>query len=302
LDVDSVGVYSLSILDPYLILHTWNLPDFAKIYNVNTLEYFGDFFQRGQGPDDFLQFEIVKQEFPYIYVNDMQNKQLNVVNLQKTLIDNKTCIEKKWNYRKMIDPLLSFYKDDTCLLIKNINWREKTLNYVLYNPVTETIINEFTPLYAFPIIDEIRNGMGTTADRMKPDGSKIVSLSFIADQIDVFDVEKWMGFSVTTSNEDFDYEHIVNTLPDERKKYYYGLPVCSNEYIFVLYYNHKSEDDHKHEIHVIDWEGNPKFKLILDYGIIAISVDFENSVLYGIRGGDDNVFRYDIKAIMDKYK
>ncbi|MCC8145817.1 MAG: TolB-like 6-bladed beta-propeller domain-containing protein, partial [Bacteroidales bacterium] len=61
---------------------------------------------------------------------------------------------------------------------------------------------------------------------------------------------------------------------------------------FALY-NIKDEKE-KVEVHIIDWNGNPVSKLVLDRYVRYITVDTENKVLYGINDVSENLYKYDI--------
>jgi hypothetical protein len=78
------------------------------------------------------------------------------------------------------------------------------------------------------------------------------------------------------------------------KEFYFSYPYCSNNFIFALYRNNKNNNV---ELHIIDWNGNPFCKLVLDRDIRVFSIDFGNGFMYGVSDMDEKIYRYDISRI-----
>jgi hypothetical protein len=66
---------------------------------------------------------------------------------------------------------------------------------------------------------------------------------------------------------------------------------CSDE-------KNDTKDSNNIELHIIDWEGNPIYKLFLDQRIEVFSVDFDSGFMYGISKVEEKLYRYDITDIL----
>jgi hypothetical protein len=297
LNVDSIGVNGVTILGKYLIMNIYGDPYLTQIYDLKTLDLVGKFLLKGQGPDDFGYIGVIKEEYPHLWVQDRAYKNIQAINVED-LIANKQATGKKIRYDNIVYPLNAFYVNDTCLLIKSFDIN-RGLYYFYYNPESGVLSHEIT-MYNYLITSDIlQTKMIALADCMKPDGTKIVSLSGVLDQVDILDMhhpEK--NISVTTTNHRYSYEYIKNTRSDDMQTSYFSYPYCSDELIFALYENNDTKDANNIELHIIDWEGNPVYKLLLDQRIGIFSIDFDNGFMYGISIVEEKLYRYDIKDIL----
>jgi hypothetical protein len=79
------------------------------------------------------------------------------------------------------------------------------------------------------------------------------------------------------------------------KSFYFAQPYCSDKLISALYRNNEKNTV---ELHIIDWDGNPVCKLILDRKLKSATVDFDAGFMYGVSEMEDRVYRYDIRDIL----
>ncbi|MDR1170266.1 MAG: TolB-like 6-bladed beta-propeller domain-containing protein, partial [Prevotellaceae bacterium] len=124
-------------------------------------------------------------------------------------------------------------------------------------------------------------------------GSKIVSSAGCLDQLDILDiVHPDKSISVTENDYLFDYEYI-KSLGDNSKDFYL-FSCCSDNLICASYYRSNIM-----EIHIMDWNGNPVCKLILDRKIKDFTVDFDNGFMYTVSLGEERIYRYDIRDMLN---
>ena len=297
IEVDSIGNAGVYKLGTYLIVCVYGQSYYAKIYEQSTLHYIGDFFNWGQGPDDFLSFEIIKIDFPFLWVQDSKKKQIKVIDLVKTVEETHIVVEKVLSYKNIIDPFNVFFVNDSCLLIKNFDV-EKGLHYLKYNPQTDSVIDNGFSMYNYPVPYEISSKMLVLADCIHPNGKKVACVTGVLNQIDILDLEHpEKSLSVTTEKKLIDYNYVKNTEEEEMEEFYFSYPVCSERFIFALFRNNTNETI---EIHVIDWNGNPITKLTFDEKINIFTIDFNQGVLYGVTAVEEKTFRYDIKSIINR--
>lgn len=298
LNIDSIGVSGVNILGRYLIVQIYGSHYLTQIYDLETLDLIGDFLLKGHGPNDFGYIDIIKKEYPYFWVQDRLYENVQLINIEEIIGNKQTTAKKKLRYDNIVEPLNAFYINDTCLLIKSFNV-DKGLYYFYYNPQKSILSNEVI-MYNYPITSDILYGkMIPLADCMKPDGTKIVSISGILDQIDILDIhypEK--SISVTTTNYQYDYKYIKNVRSDEMKTFYFSYPYCSDKFVFALYENEDVSPPHNIELHIIDWDGNPLQKFSLDQRIGFFSIDFDSGYMYGVSEIEEKLYRYNIKDII----
>ncbi|MDR1593634.1 MAG: TolB-like 6-bladed beta-propeller domain-containing protein [Prevotellaceae bacterium] len=301
LNIDSIGVRKALVLDKYLIVETYQQNCFTKIYDLSSLNFLGDFLCRGQGPADVLYAQLEYAKSPSLYIEDLNSKSIKIVEIFETMNDGSlrlsVSIKNTLKYRdgSFADAEKALYVNDTLLWVKSYDAMDKEMMYYCkYNPVKKEITDKI-PLYNYPVTPEIRyQKMITLFDFIKPDGSKIVSTIGSLDQLDIYNlVEPDKSISVTQNDHLFDYEYIKYN--ENMWDFYFAQPYCSDNLIFALY---RSPANNVVEVHVIDWDGNPVCKLILDRMIKSLTVDFDAGFMYGVSSIEDRTYRYDIRNIL----
>ena len=298
LNIDSIGVSGVTILGQYLIVQIYGSNYLIQVYDLKTLSLIGNFLLKGHGPNDFGYIDIIKKEYPHFWVQDRLYENIQLINIEDIIENKQAAAKKKLRYDNIVEPLNAFYINDTCLLIKSFDV-DKGLYYFYYNP-QKGILSHEVIMYNYPITSDILyTKMIPLADCMKPDGTKIVSISGLSDQIDILDIhhpEK--SISVTTTKYQYDYEHIKNIRGDEMQTFYFSYPYCSDKLVFALYENKDVSPPNNIELHIIDWEGNPVYNLSLDQRIGFFSIDFDSGFMYGVSEVEEKLYRYDIKDII----
>ena len=290
-NIDTIGIAGVDVYPPFLIVKNYRLPFFTQIYRESDSFYLGDYFHKGEGPKSFLDFQIIKKRYPYLWIKDSKKKQVSLINT-KGFEDNSFEIEKVYSFSKAIDPFNVFFINDTCLLIKDFDVN-KGLYYSKYNPQKEEKISNDYILYNYPITYPLMNKMLTLSDQVHPDGNKIVSITGIFDQIDIVNLkDSLLNISVTTSNDIIDYHAIKDKEDADLKEYYFSIPFCDENAIFILYRSQKSEQV---EVHIIKWNGDPITKLLLNKNIRDITVDNSLNVLYGIEAETEYLYKFNLK-------
>jgi hypothetical protein len=299
LNVDSIGIYKVEILDQYLILGIYSQECFVKIYDLRSLNFIGDFFCKGQGPEDFVYAFIEHVKSPYIRIEDRPCGLIKIINILETVADmnRQLSIKNTINYLGAFsaNQLRSLYVNDTLLWIKTYDRYKEKMLYHKYNPAKQKIIDEME-IYNYPVPVSIQNEMAIFADCIKPDGSKIVSTTAILDQLDIFNLAyPDKSISVTEKKYLLDYEYIKIQKNENLKTFYFSFPRCTENLIYALYRNH---ENHTVELHIIDWNGNPICKLLPDRKLKDCTIDFDNGFMYGISDVEERIYRYDIRNIL----
>jgi hypothetical protein len=80
----------------------------------------------------------------------------------------------------------------------------------------------------------------------------------------------------------------------EGGKRFYSFSCCSDNLICAAYYSSDVLGGNVMEIHIMDWNGNPVCKLILDRKIKDFTVDFDSGFMYAVSLEEERIYRYDI--------
>lgn len=293
ISADTIGIGYVQVYAPYIILGTYRLPHFTQIYTCDDdYKFIGSFFNKGQGPKDFLAFTIIKKKYPYLWIKDYNNRKVSLLNVTEGFNDGVFQIVKTYSYKKIADPFNVFYLNDTCLLIKDFDVN-KGLYYYKYNPITEKKTGNDYIIYNYPITNLLMNKILTLADAIHPNGDKIVSITEAFDQIDIINLkDTLLNLSVTTNRHIVDYNYVNNTEEEKLKQYYFDIPYCNENAIFVLYHSERQEQT---EVHIINWSGESIAKLYLDKKIRGMDVDTSQNYLYGVEESTEYVYRFDLK-------
>jgi hypothetical protein len=309
-DIDSIGVKNVFVSGRYLIACVYGHPYFLQIYELPDLKFLGNYLIHGQGPNDVIRASAVRDKgYPNIEIDDWGAMRLKIVNIEELIKGENSATKKNIYYlpiyRRQITTTVTFYVNDSCLLVKTqIPWAGRDDvddSYLKYNPIIDSILYTYD-LYNYPVSTEMTNRIYHLADCMKPDGTKIACYTGFLDQIDILDINNPdRNFSVSTNNSDIsDVAQYVNKLKnteEELPDFYLSIPVCTNSLIFAMYRNNQTENL---EIHIIDWNGKPVCKLLLDRELNRISFDEEHGVIYGVEMETEKTYKYDVKQYLAK--
>ncbi|WP_106829739.1 hypothetical protein [Parabacteroides pacaensis] len=291
-EIDTIGPLQIDFFLPYIITTVYRSPYFAKIYNDQLKEDLGYYFSKGLGPKEFLSFGILnqRQENP-LWVQDYVNKRLYNIDLLETIKEKDASIKKRISYKEIEDPLQLFYFSDSLFLIKSFE-NQKGLMYRWYNPIQKNFVKNEILLYKEVLVQKDLNNIMTLADCLKPDGSKIASLTGSLNQIDILDLkDNRLNLSFTTGKQ-------VITLQDVQEgrinDYYLSLPRCNDHLIFALFQN--KQNNNSKEIHVISWSGEPLYRLCIKEDLRDFNINWNTKILYGI-DSNDIIYKYDISAL-----
>ena len=253
------------------------------------MKFTGNFFHIGAGPKDFRSFNIIKKDYPRLWIQDYINKEIKLINVEHGFDDMNYTVEKTYNYKTVTEPLNVFSLHDTCLIIKAYD-PAKRLYYLKYNPQQKLSSKEYN-LYNYPVDNSLMNKMLVMADEIHPQGNKIVSITSSFNQIDILNMDSpEQNISVTTDKNLVQYQNIVNT--DAIQRYYFSMPICNDSLIMVLYNTDKPDNV---QIHVIDWDGNPIARLHLDKKITYFNIDFKQKIIYGLHEETEQLYMFSIK-------
>lgn len=291
-EIDTIAPLQIDFFSPYVITTVYKSKYFTKIYNTSTKEDLGYYCSKGIGPKEFLSLGILnqKQENP-LWLQDYANKTVYNIDIAKTIKNKEPYIRKKFSFNEIEDPLQLFYISDSLLLIKSYE-KSKGVIYRWYNPTLKLFLENEISLYTEILTQKDLNNVMTLADCLKPDGSKIASLTGTLNQIDILNLkDNSKNFSFTTNKRIITWNDIHEKKIED---YYISLPRCNNHTIFALFQNKKNNN--RKEIHVINWEGEGLYKLHIKEDLRDFNINWNKEIIYGI-DNNDIIYKYDISNL-----
>jgi hypothetical protein len=298
--IDSIGVSDIYFFKEYKLLSVYDFPYFIRVYKGDMNQFMGDSFHKGKGPNEYVRLRIVKQQMDsLLIVHDANQRKVFLIDF----IDNGSNIRaervKEIKYDGFWDPLQAFYLNDSLLLVKNVAVRNKeySIVYSFYNYKQDTIF-ENIPIYRESLRYREMNRIYTLADALKPDKTKIVSVTGTFNQIDILDLRNPVrSLSVSIGKENLTLEELkryANSNTQERlHRYYASRPICNDKYIVTLYQSKQSD---KQEIHVMSWKGEALYCFSIDESLDVMNIDWKNAKLYGITE-EGFIYSYDLTGL-----
>ena len=297
LDITSIGVNALYVVDTFLICHKfYGLDDFFDIYSTNTLQSLGKFLSPGRGPDEFLNAIYMGQYFKdslntYMWVKDGALMKLVLFNVtesirqQKTILDS--CIYLSEDCRGEC-----FVLGDTLISIVNSSY-----NHILntYDLKKDTLSQQPIIMFSDPLKNEHQYLFGMT-NQLRSDHKRFVSNMANFNQINIFspqftDIITLSLYEPTVSMKE------ISFIPErERIRYFSGLQITDSS-IYALYINLPTPIFREHnknvEIQQFDWEGTPIRKFIITNDIIYFTLDTRHKCIYTFKDNEE-IDKYDI--------
>ena len=285
--IQDIAFYGCDLVYPYLLLSLGSQEFLTGIYDVDKKCFVRNCFAYGPGPDEFNSFIIIDiHKDSLLCVNDVYRKEFRIIRLDQTMLTGQMNYEKIVNYEGIHE--IVFYSD-TLMWLKNCN--NNKISYTSTNPAYPERV-----LYKEKIGHRDLDNIRILADAINPDGSKLVLLAGILNQIDILSLTSAdENISVTTSSSPLptlkdmqkdDYAHATN--------YYVGIPRCNETCIMALHIDDKTGGK---ELHAIDWKGNALACLKLKEDLIDFCVDWERNQMYGVTSTEE-VYFYQLPTIL----
>jgi len=303
------GLYTgrMDVCDSLVFMQSFLYPGyFIAVFNHYTGKHLGDFFQKGNGPNEHIDLSWIYQFF---YEEGHLKGLLCSFYRKKIVIwDITESLDTGITYMSQIDlPEIDsksalggymFFASNE-YLVANINHfispnipnhiyykidrvtQELKQTYSFYKKLIDNNDNVFLMLYHhFPVAHNIK-------------GTKLSSAMAILHQINILDIETGMlkGYRMNRSP---NFGNIVGRQLEI--EIHYTTITADTQYIYALYAgeatNLKSGFPNGRYIHIFDWNGKFLRKLYLDKEAGHIGIDARNHVLLIKDDYTDEVYRY----------
>ncbi len=295
------GIREIGLVDTFIIIRTVK-EDIFQVYSLNSYKHLGFFGKKGKGPREFIAPRFLGQAGSYdsvlgIWILDRAKNKYSLINLQASLIQNKTVTVKEYSLPEELMPASIFYINERCLIGACEN-RQLVFNY---DPEKSAIVYQPIMKLADPGIPaEVERMLYYNDCSLKPDKSKLVSLMSYLPRIDIYngDATHYTTFFTGSMPKNINASAVINgDIID-----YYEDIFLTDHYIFLLYVNQLDNEVAEIEknilIQVLDWEGNPVHLFEIPDYILKFAVDKKNGIIYGLNYLKDGVYKYDIKPYL----
>lgn len=243
----------------------------------------GSFGKTGRARNEFTGGAVVTQQFENgtLWINDVNKATLAKVNLKASL-DSSTCVVDK----EMVTAgrvVNAFYVNDSTILYE----QETMDNYRIY--VYNTLQGKAIEQY--DLYTPCRDAFGVYYSYMllHPNKDKLVAVMSTLNQVNFLTVKDGKRKAVSL------YEESVLEKDYGKQKQYYCDVTATGDRIYALYMNQSKEESFDKpkpmEIHVFDWDGNFKERLLVSEYVFNIAVNEQGNYLYGLNL-DNNVYKY----------
>ena len=314
-----IDPWTILAMDSLLIIGNKKGEPAIEIYNTNGT-IIKKIISRGVGDNNVLFIGQLQSDYlnKCFYCYDLFNKKILKISLEdfpirdsltaKLLIDFKNSILPKDLYDKMYVMGKYFIGESKSLQgrLLLVNKKSLNLNFQVNYPqkIDSTLSDkEFAHLYGSCIA-------------ISPNKNNLAIATFNAGLLNLYDISNPLKFKSLWNYNDFFPNNLKKvTLEDstnlmmftDQSKSGYSDICATDNFVYAVYsgkYMGEKKYSFSNIIRVISWDGKKKFELLLDREVNRISIDKNNSCIYGITSDLNNepeVVEFTIKNIVNKY-
>lgn len=272
------------INDKLIDVNTGNKDAVFTVYDSHG-RLIGSFGKVGKARNEFTGGLVVTQQFEgeRLWVNDVNKAMLARIDFKASL-DSSTCVVDK-DFVTAGRVINAFYVNDSTILYE----QEAEDNYRLYmfNTLQDKAVGQYDLYIPY------QNAFSVYYSNMllHPDKSKLVAAMSTQNQVNFLSIKDGKKKAVSL------YEESRLEKDNERQRQYYCDVTATADRIYALYMDQPKEESFDKpkpmEIHVFDWEGNFKERLLVNEYVFNIAVNEQGKYLYGLTL-DNDVYRYEL--------
>lgn len=300
IEINNMGANTIHIIDSFMVFAGSRLDTFYSVSSKNNYQHLGNYVPKGRGDS-----ELSNISFPMfcendsngikIYLQDRANTNIKILNLTLSAKTKKTVFEKETIDLKYLPGIkFVFLMNDSTLFAHFFDYKSKKECYALINRYTHGIIRNDT-VYTHKLNNTGNIFLWNTNNCMNTDKTKYVTAMQFFNQINIYELKNGDAVTIIPGRKITQQKEVEDKKMPDKIEYYVDL-ISGNDYFFGLYANQTRKDwaineTLSTEIHVFDWNGNPKMKLILPEKINKIALDEEQKILYGM-ATSEKVYKY----------
>jgi len=312
------GVMEMEIVDTFLVAFTpMNNEGFISVYSANSYKLlYKNIIKKGRGPDEFTNWpnlcnkNYIDTSGAVIWLEDNNKQFLLAVNLTKSVRHQELIIEKSVDLSdipKSNTWVIQRLTDTTYLRMDSYKNNQLKGNFILsidnfimsvYNTVSKKDI--FSKQLYTQKAANINFFAGSL--NVKPDNSRLAITMISFDQINFMSLDGKERFSVSTRKEPMKIESLTEN--DTERVEYYTSVYFNDNLIIVVYAKESRINTGKAGtvIHVFNWQGDIINVIKTVQYISTITVDETKGFMYGLNLTNEEIYRYDIRQILNKTK
>ena len=307
--------------DSIMVFYNTKLGDKVfNVFHVDSGEELGRFCEKGNGPNELMacspMYNFFKEngELKTLLYAPHNNKMCEW-NITQSLMQQRSVVRNipySWREENNNVYYLNVYAlMDDVLVAKNqaqrVDRSEDGITLPCYQKRTVSTNQQIKKynIYKRAIKNEdaciIPEAFFYSNDAIKPDGSKIVMAMLNLPQINIVDLNtgEVTGYRLKGG------ENFSVFKEDGNLKIHYRWVHADNKYIYASYFGKHRDSDPRamapptQMLHIFDWEGNMKYRLLIKEGIGHYYVDEVRNRLYSINHKTDVVTYLDLNEILD---
>ena len=322
--IEIEGIYDgpIFVYDSLMIYYplTRSAKNLYDIYNIKNDSLVGNFFRKGNGPNEFAALTIITDFFKEN--NDLKtllyagfDKKLITWNISKSIEKQTTIIDTimpfDWetdHHTTIYNTVFRITKDTVLAMVPAtaITLDQQSVSLPL---IEKRKISDNKCIKSYNIYTQYPEGNGqnvfspynhlsperflTSFYNIKPDQTKLVQALMFLPQINIIDLNTGTikGFRFADS-----YNFSIFKKHIEKVDYCFTNVVCDNQYIYALYsginITDKENAGHAHLIYVFNWDGELIKKFDLGINANHLFLDHSNNRLYAREYTSDYTYCY----------
>ena len=304
LPISSLGANNIYIIDTFLVFLSYQTDNFYSIYSTNNHKHILNVLPKGRGVNELEHassplFYKTSSNSTSIFYSNRGRSTINELNITKSIQSKTTYIEDR-GIDISIQPEVkgAFPLNDSSLFYHYFNFESCNEYYSIYNFRNKIFIQKDS-IYKAPLTNAGHILFWNNFSCFNPQQLKYATAMQFLNQINIYTLKQKQAISIVYGNIS-NFKNVVECPMPEKYVYYIEL-ISTNKLLFGLYANQTrkdwaTKDNLSTEIHVIDWNGNPKYKLITREKLADIAIDEKHKILYGITQ-EEKVYLYKLPQL-----
>lgn len=303
--ISNLGADAMYTVDTFLLFISAKTDTFYSIYSTTSNKHLLNVLPKGRGNNEFINisyplFSTCDSSGVKISFLNRNFLHINTINITKSVKYNTTYLENQ-----VIDVDIepetkgAFLLNDSLLFYHYFKYDTRNEYYSIYNLKHKSFIQEDS-IYKSPLPNIGDIFLWNNFSCFNQQKNTYATAMQFLNQINIYSLERRKAISLIYGNNISNFKEVVECPMPEKYTYYVDF-ISSSKYIFGLYANQTRknwalEENLPVEIHVFDWDGNPKFKITMQEKLAKIAINEKQNVLYGMTQEED-VYTYNLSQI-----
>lgn len=309
IDLDLIGVQSLSVQDSLLIVSTLDDNGFWSFFSLPDHMFLGNYLHQGRGNGEFIASPRVNNQYFYSrdgklfsLIYDFYTGKLSEFDISGTLVEKRPVIkEKDMGLETNLFTLVCM--DSTTFLCRAVNGQMTEQSRYILGTQGKSVRENMEILNGASVEQGSDINILNTYCRYNPDKDMVVEAAMDLSIINLYPVERGNGLSLCPESA-LDRIRDVESIDRPKKKVAYCHLASYDKFFAALYYGDTAENIYygrarAQRIQFFSWDGTPLAEATLDYPANSFDIDFHQNQLYTLNYDTDEIRVYDIHDVLD---